>query len=134
MVPGVVLIPVTYKRHSELWPHGCTRYGGATTGDGGLQLIALALPAFAILLELVVESEMSYTKYAILVTTAGFLLFLVGGIIVLGQLVVMTTSTTFAVALGLLGFGMGCMLIGATTIGLQTRKKQFRTLETGDDD
>lgn len=101
---------------------------------GVLQLVALALPAFAILLQLVVESEMSYTKYAIPVTTAGFLLFIVGGIIVLGQLVVMTTSTIFALALGILGFGMVCMLLGATTIGLQTRKKQFQTLETGNDD
>lgn len=67
---------------------------------GVLQLVALALPAFAILLQLVVESEKSYTKYAIPVTTAGFLLFIVGGIIVLGQLVLITTSTIFALALG----------------------------------
>lgn len=101
---------------------------------GVLQLVALALPAFAILLQLVVESDMSYTKYAIPVTTAGFLLFIVGGIIVLGQLVVITTSPVFALALGILGFGMGCMLIGAATIGLQTRERQFKTLETGDGD
>lgn len=101
---------------------------------GVLQLVALALPAFAILLQLVVESDMSYTNYAIPVTTGGFLLFLVGGIIVLGQLVVMTTSTIFATALGILGIGMVCMLFGAATIGLQTRKKQFKSLETGNDD
>ena len=101
---------------------------------GVLQLVALALPAFAILLQLVVESEMSYTNYAIPVTTAGFLLFLVGGIIVLGQLVALTASTTFALALGILGLGMVCMLFGATTIALQTRKGQFQSLETGNDD
>lgn len=101
---------------------------------GVLQLVALALPAFAILLQLVVESEKSYTKYAIPVTTAGFLLFIVGGIIVLGQLVLITTSTIFALALGLLGLGMVCMLLGTTTISLQTRKNQFQTLETGNED
>lgn len=100
---------------------------------GVLQLVALALPAFAILLQLVVESDMSYTKYAVPVTTAGFLLFLVGGIVVLGQLVVMTTSTIFAFALGTVGLGMVCMLLGAATIAVQTREKQLRTLETGDD-
>lgn len=101
---------------------------------GVLQLVALALPAFAILLQLVVESEMSYTQHAIPVTTAGFLLFLVGGIIVLGQLIVITTSFVFALALGILGLGMVCLLLGAATIGFQTRKRQFETLETGDDD
>ena len=101
---------------------------------GVLQLVALALPAFAILLQLVVEADMSYTKYAIPVTTAGFLLFIGGGIIVLGQLVFITTSTIFALALALLGVGMVCMFLGATTIGLQTRKKQYQTLETGNDD
>lgn len=101
---------------------------------GVLQLVALALPAFAILLQLVVESDMSYTKYSVPMTAAGFLLFLVGGIIVLGQLALLTTSVIFAFALGILGLGMVCMLLGAATIALQTREKQFKTLVTGNDD
>ena len=100
---------------------------------GVLQLVALALPAFAILLQLVVESELSYTHYAVPVTTAGLILFLVGGIVILGQLVVLTASPLFAVALGVLALGMGCMIVGVGTIGLQTRADQYQTLETDDD-
>ena len=100
---------------------------------GVLQLVALALPAFAILLQLVVEAELSYTHYSVPVTTAGLILFLVGGIVILGQLVALTDSTLFAVALGVLALGMVCMLVGVGTIGLQTRAKQFQTLETDDD-
>lgn len=99
---------------------------------GVLQLVALALPAFAILLQLIVESEMSYTHYAVPVTTTGLGLFLVGGTIVLGELLVLTISIIFAIALGIIGLGMICMLIGASLIGLQTNRKQFRSM--GDDD
>lgn len=76
---------------------------------GVLQLVALALPAFAIFLQLVVESDKPYIKYGIPVTTTAFLLFLVGGIIVLGQLVVITPSTIFALALGLLSLCHDCL-------------------------
>lgn len=96
---------------------------------GVLQLVALALPAFAILLELIVESDKSYTYYAVPVTTAGLGLFLLGGLFVLGELLVRTESAIFAMAIGGIGMGMLCLLVGAAAIGFQTQKEQYRTLD-----
>lgn len=101
---------------------------------GVLQLVALALPAFAILLQLIVEAEMSYTHYAVPVTTAGLILFLVGGTIILARFALRSTSTIVSVALGIIGLGMVCTLAAALAIGLQTQKKQFQSLESSGDD
>lgn len=91
-----------------------------------LQLVALSLPAFAILLQMVVESEMPYTHWAVPITTAGMGLFLVGGFVVLVRLMLTTATTTAAVALGFLLLGILSMLVGASLIGLQTGKEQRR--------
>lgn len=101
---------------------------------GVLQLVALALPAFAILLQLIVEAELSYTHYAVPVTTAGLILFLVGGTIVLAKIALRSTSTVVSMAVGIVALGMICMLLGALAIGLQTREKQFQTMESSGDD
>lgn len=97
-----------------------------------LQLVALSLPAFAILLEMVVESEMPYTHRAVPITTAGLGLFLIGGTIVLGDLILATTSITATIALGFVLLGILSMLIGAGLIGLQTEVKQRRLQDDED--
>ena len=97
-----------------------------------LQLVALSLPAFAILLQMVVESEMPYTHWAVPITTAGLGLFLIGGAIVVVELMLATTTTTATVALGFALLGILSMLIGASLIGLQTGEKQ-RRIRDGED-
>ncbi|RBI60606.1 hypothetical protein DMJ13_16565 [halophilic archaeon] len=89
-----------------------------------LQLVALSLPAFAILLQMVVESNIPYTHWAVPITTAGLALFLIGGALILGELMLATASTTATIALGALLLGILSMLIGASLIGLQTGEKQ----------
>jgi len=91
-----------------------------------LQLVALSLPAFAILLQIVVESEMAYTEYAVPVTTAGMGLFLAAGGIFLARLLLAATSGLTQLALGLLLIGIFCLIIGGGLIGWQTAKKQRR--------
>ena len=97
-----------------------------------LQLVALSLPAFAILLQMVVESEMAYTYWAVPITTAGLGLFLIGGAIVVGKLILATTTTTMMIALGFLFLGLLSMLLGSSLIGLQTGAKQ-RRVRDGED-
>ena len=83
-----------------------------------LQLVALSLPAFAILLQMVVESGFAYTKEAVPITTASLGLFIVAGLIILGDFVFSTASVVAQVALGILGLGIIGMLVGATLIRL----------------
>ena len=97
-----------------------------------LQLVALSLPAFAILLQMVVESEMPYTHWAVPITTAGLGLFLIGGAVVIGELMLATTTTTATIALGFLLLGILSMLVGASLIGLQTGVKQRRLRDNED--
>jgi len=89
-----------------------------------LQLVALSLPAFAILLQIVVESEMAYTEWAVPITTAGMSMFLLAGAVFVGELLLATTSTVATLALGILLLGVIFLLIGAGLIGRQTAKKQ----------
>lgn len=96
-----------------------------------LQLVALSLPAFAILLQMVVESDFPYTKEAVPITTASFGLFIVAGLVVMGDLVVTTNSIIAKIALGIVGLGMAGMLVGAALIGLQTEQAQ-RANDNGD--
>lgn len=96
-----------------------------------LQLVALSLPAFAILLQMVVESDFPYTKEAVPVTTASFGLFIVAGLVVMGDLVLTTNSFVAKVALGIAGLGMAGMLVGAALIGVQTERAQ-RAYDAGD--
>ena len=97
-----------------------------------LQLVALSLPAFAILLQIMVEAEMAYTYWAVPITTAGMGLFLIGGAIVVVDLMLATTTTTAAVALGFALLGMFSLLIGVSLIGLQTGAKQRRLRDSED--
>ncbi len=89
-----------------------------------LQLVALSLPAFAILLQMVVESDFPYTNQAVPVTNASFGLFLLAGLIVLGEFIVTTASVLAQIALGVLLLGMAGMLVGAGLIGVQTSHAQ----------
>lgn len=95
-----------------------------------LQLVALSLPAFAILLQIVVESEMAYTDWAVPITTAGMGLFLIAGAIFLVELLLATTSPIATLALGILLVGILCLLLGASIIGRQTGEKQRRIQES----
>ncbi|MFC4451908.1 hypothetical protein [Halorussus aquaticus] len=97
-----------------------------------LQLVALSLPAFAILLQIMVESEMPYTYWAVPITTAGMGLFLIGGAIVVVELMFATATTTATVALGFALLGIFSMLIGVSLIGFQTGKEQRRLRDSGD--
>lgn len=97
-----------------------------------LQLVALSLPAFAILLQMMIESGFPYTKEAVPITTASFALLILTGLIVLGNLLTTTSSLTAQLAIGTLALGLLGMLIGAGLIGLQTRRAQQRLDETDD--
>lgn len=96
-----------------------------------LQLVALSLPAFAILLQIVVESDMAYTEYAVPMTTAGMGLFLAAGGVFLGRLILASTSELTQLALGFLLLGILFLIIGSSLIGWQTAKKQ-RDLQDSD--
>ena len=89
-----------------------------------LQLVALSLPAFAILLQIVVSAEMPYTHYAVPLTTAGLGMFIIAGGITLGELLLTTESLATTVSISLLLLGMVCLLFGASIIGLQTGRQQ----------
>jgi hypothetical protein len=93
------------------------------------QSVALSLPAFAILLQMVVESEMPDTHWAVPITTAGLGLFLVGGSIALVQLMLTSVSTATTIALGFILLGILILLVGASLLGLQTRAQQRRLKE-----
>ena len=97
-----------------------------------LQLVVLALPAFAILLQMVVESEMPYTHLTVPITTGGLGPFLIGGALVIGELMLATTTTTATIALGFLLLGILSMLVEASFIGLQTGVKQHRLQDDED--
>ena len=97
-----------------------------------LQLVALSLPAFAILLQMTVESEMPYTHWAVPITTAGMGLFLISGAIVVVELILATTTITATIALGFSLLGILGMLIGSSLIGLQTGEKQRRLQDSQD--
>ena len=60
-----------------------------------LQLVALSLPAFAILLQMVVESEMAYTHWAVPITTAGVGMFLLAGVVFLDKLLLQLQSPLY---------------------------------------
>lgn len=98
-----------------------------------LQLVALSLPAFAILLQMVVESDMAYTHWAVPLTTGGLGMFLVAGGLILVELILITPSFIANMSMGILLVGMVCLLLGASLIGLQTRRKQ-RHIRNGDDE
>lgn len=95
-----------------------------------LQLVALSLPAFAILLSIVVESDIPFTNEAVPITTAGLGLFFVGGIVILVELAFSTQSTVATLTLSILILGMVGMLVEASLIGLQTRRGQQRRAES----
>lgn len=97
-----------------------------------LQLVVFSLPAFAILLQIVVEANIPYTHWAVPTTTAGLGLFLVAGTFVLGELFVTTDSAVATLVLGILILGMICLLIGASAIGLQTGFLQWRHMDAND--
>lgn len=98
-----------------------------------LQLVALSLPAFAILLQMVVESDFPYTKEAVPITTMSFGLFITGGLIILGDFIISTASVVVQLALGIVGLGMVGMLLGAGLIGLQTEQAQQQEFDNNDD-
>jgi len=89
-----------------------------------LQLVALSLPAFAILLQMVVESDFPYTKHAVVVTTASMGLFLIAGIVILVGRLLTTPSTVAQISLGALILGMVGLVLGSGLIGLQTERAQ----------
>lgn len=91
-----------------------------------LQLVALSLPAFAILLQMVVESDMAYTHWAVPITTTGMGLFLLSGVLVVGELLLATASAIATLALGGIILGILSLVIGGSLIGLQTIQKQHR--------
>lgn len=91
---------------------------------GLLQLVALSLPAFAILLQMVVESDFPYTKEAVPITTAGFSFFLLAGLVILADFLVSTGNVGLQVVLGIIGLGLTSMLMGMILIGLQTQHAQ----------
>ena len=95
-----------------------------------LQLVALSLPAFAILLQIVVEGDIPYTHWAVPATTVGFGLFLLAGGIILAQLVLATSSTVLLLTVGLLICGILSLLIGAIAIGLQTGRVQHQHMQS----
>lgn len=96
-----------------------------------LQLVALSLPAFAILLQMVVESDMAYTYLAVPITTTGMGLFLLAGVLFVGKLLVATTSAIATLALGGILLGIISLVLGGSLIGLQTAQKQQR-IQDGD--
>ena len=91
-----------------------------------LQLVALSLPAFAILLQMVVESNFPYTGYVVQIMTISMGLFLFAGAVILGERFLATTSTVTQIALGTLVLGILGLLLGAGLIGLQTQRAQQR--------
>jgi len=96
---------------------------------GVLQLVALSLPAFAILLEIVVESDFPFTKEAVPITTAGFAFFLLAGIIDITALVTASPSPVLQLSLGLVGLGLVSLLAGAALFGTQIEEAQEEEAE-----
>lgn len=89
-----------------------------------IQLVALSLPAFAILLQIVVESDHPYTHLAVPVTTAGMGLFLGAGVLILAELLLTTASFVATVAIGVIVLGIVSLIVGGGLIGVQTRTRQ----------
>lgn len=69
--------------------------------------MALSLPAFAILLEVVVESEFPYVNQTVPLVAASFGLFLLAGIAIITLLIGELESLVLIAALGLIDFPGG---------------------------
>lgn len=101
---------------------------------GLLQLVALSLPAFAILLQMVVESDFPYTKEAVPITTLGFGFFLIAGLIIVIVFLLSIGNWALQLVLVIIGTGLLSLLVGVMLMGLQTHRAQERdeALQRGD--
>lgn len=89
-----------------------------------LQLVALSLPAFAILLQIIVESDFAYVNEAVPVIVTGFGAFLLAGFVILVSLLFSPLSLAMRAALVILSAGMLILIAGIALIGLRTRRAQ----------
>jgi len=94
-----------------------------------LQLVALSLPAFAILLELMVESKYAYANRSVLAVALSFAMIVLAGVIVLTALLLTPLDLLMTVALLVIDVGLVGMLAGIYLIGLRTRQAQERLAE-----
>lgn len=91
---------------------------------GLLQLVALSLPAFAILLELMVESDFPYANWSVAVISAGFILFVAAGMIVVTSFVFERFSRPLTVAFAVVDVGLLALAVGIGLIAVRTRRAQ----------
>lgn len=90
-----------------------------------LQLVALSLPAFAILFQIIVQSEFAYANRAVSVVAASFGLIVAGGTIVLTALLLAPLDPLMQIALVAIDLGLVGMLTAIYLIGFRTRKAQI---------
>lgn len=96
---------------------------------GVLQLVALALSAFAILMEIIVESEFAYANRAVPVIAGSYGLLALGGTIVLTALLLSPLGVIMQVALVAIDLGLVGMVVGIGLVGLRTRQAQAAAAE-----
>lgn len=88
---------------------------------GALQLVALAFPAYTILIQLMVQSELPYANEVVTAISGSFGLLVLGGIIVLTTLVFSSLSLIMQAAVVNIDLGLLGMIAG---IGLRTERAQ----------
>lgn len=94
-----------------------------------LQLVGLSLPAYAILLELMVESEYAYANLAVPVVALSFGLVVSGGTVVLTAFLLSPRSLLMQIALVFIDVGLLGMLVAIYLIGFRTKRAQERIAE-----
>lgn len=86
--------------------------------------MALSLPAFVILVEVIVESDFPFANMAVPIIVTGFGLFIFRGIIILLRLLVASISWQLRVTVVSLLLGLLAILVGVALLGFRTTKVQ----------
>lgn len=96
---------------------------------GVLQLVALSLPAFAILLELMVESNFPYANRAVPVVAGSFAALVAGGIVIVSGILLQPHTFLMRASLLLIDVGLVGMVAGIALIAHRTRREQRRAAD-----
>lgn len=91
---------------------------------GLLQLVALALPAFAILLQLIVQSNFPYANEAVPAVAASFAAITGSGITIITAMLLQPYTLAMRASLLLVDVGLIGLVVGVALISLRTRREQ----------
>lgn len=89
-----------------------------------LQLVALSLPAFAIILQLIGESDIPYANEAVPVVAASFAAITGSGAVITGTMVLQDHTLAMQASLLRVTVGLVGLIAGVILVSLRTRREQ----------